>query len=179
MPDVPKPSELPSEDDIKARVMPLMPDPIRKYYERERPIELRPVDYARYTTRTPMEPQFRVWMRANGTLPDDPGIHQAVLAYASDMTLLDTALVAHGRTIFEPDIMPASLDHALWIHRPFRADQWLLYAQDSPITFGARGLCRGLIYAEDGTLIASVAQEVFCGGFEPHEIWAKLKAPGQ
>jgi acyl-CoA thioesterase II len=159
MPDVPKPGDLPTEDDIKARVMPLMPDPIRKYYERERPIELRPVDYARYTTRTPMEPQFRVWMRANGRLPDERGIHQAVLAYASDMTLLDTALVAHGRTIFEPDIMPASLDHSLWLHQPFRADEWLLYAQDSPITHGARGLCRGLIFAEDGRLIASVAQE--------------------
>jgi acyl-CoA thioesterase II len=159
MPDVPKPGDLPTEDEIRARVMPLMPDPIRKYYEKERPIELRPVDFARYTTRTPMEPQFRVWMRANGTLPDDPTIHQAVLAYASDMTLLDTALVAHGRTIFEPDIMPASLDHALWIHQPFRADQWLLYAQDSPMTHGARGLCRGLIYSEDGRLIASVAQE--------------------
>jgi acyl-CoA thioesterase II len=159
MPDVPKPHELPNEEEIKARVMPLMPDPIRKYYEHERPIELRPVDFARYTTRSPMEPQFRVWMRANGRLPDDPAMHQAVLAYASDMTLLDTALVAHGRTVFEPGIMPASLDHALWIHQPFRADEWLLYAQDSPITHGARGLCRGLIYAEDGRLIASVAQE--------------------
>jgi acyl-CoA thioesterase II len=159
MPDVAKPSDLPTEDEIRSRVMPLMPDPIRKFYEKERPIELRPVDFARYTTRTPMEPQFRVWMRANGALPDDPAIHQAVLAYASDMTLLDTALVAHGRTIFEPDIMPASLDHALWIHQPFRADEWLLYAQDSPITHGARGLCRGLIYSENGRLIASVAQE--------------------
>jgi acyl-CoA thioesterase II len=159
MPDVPRPSALPTEEEIKSRVMPLMPDPIRKYYERERPIELRPVDFGRYASREPMEPQFRVWMRANGRLPDNPGIHQAVLAYASDMTLLDTALVAHGRTIFEPDIMPASLDHALWIHRPFRADEWLLYAQDSPTTMGARGLCRGLIYSEDGRLIASVAQE--------------------
>jgi acyl-CoA thioesterase II len=159
MPDVPAPDALPSEAEIKARVMPLMPDPIRKYYERERPIELRPVDFDRYTTREPREPQFRVWMRANGALPEDPGIHRAVLAYASDMTLLDTALVAHGRTIFEPDIMPASLDHALWIHQPFRADEWLLYAQDSPITHGARGLCRGLIYAQDGRLVASVAQE--------------------
>ena len=159
MPDVPKPEQLPSEDEIKSRVMPLMPDPIRKYYERERPIELRPVDFERYTTRTPMEPQFRVWMRASGPLPDDPAVHESVLAYASDMTLLDTALVAHGRTIFDPDIMAASLDHALWIHRPFRADDWLLYAQDSPTTRGARGLCRGLIYSASGELVASVAQE--------------------
>jgi acyl-CoA thioesterase-2 len=82
-----------------------------------------------------------------------------VLAYLSDMTLLDTALVAHGRTIFEPDLQVASLDHALWFHRPFRADEWLLYAQDSPNSSGARGLTRGLIYGRDGHLVASVAQE--------------------
>jgi len=82
-----------------------------------------------------------------------------VLAYASDMTLLDTALVPLGRTVFEKTIMAASLDHALWFHRPFRADEWLLYAQDSPNLSGARGFSRGLIFAEDGTLVASVAQE--------------------
>jgi acyl-CoA thioesterase-2 len=159
MPPVPPPEGLPGEDEIRDRVLPLMPDPIRAYYQRERPIELKPVDYRRYTTREPGEAQFRIWMRASAPLPDDPDLHAAVLAYASDMTLLDTALAAHGRTIFEPDIMAASLDHALWIHRPVRADQWLLYAQDSPITLGARGLCRGLIFSADGLLVASVAQE--------------------
>jgi acyl-CoA thioesterase II len=159
MPDVPKPTDLPSEDEIKTNVMPLMPDPIRRYYERERPIELRPVDYTRYMSRERREPLFRVWMKTTGPLPDDPALHACVLAYASDMTLLDTSLVAHGRTIFEPDILPASLDHALWLHRPFRADEWLLYAQDSPITHGSRGLCRGLIFSESGELVASVAQE--------------------
>jgi acyl-CoA thioesterase II len=82
-----------------------------------------------------------------------------VLAYASDMMLLDAALIPHGRTVFEKSIMAASLDHALWFHRPFRADQWLLYAQDSPSASGARGFARGLIFASDGTLVASVAQE--------------------
>jgi acyl-CoA thioesterase II len=82
-----------------------------------------------------------------------------VLAYASDMTLLDAALIVHGRTVFSKDIMAASLDHALWFHRPFRADEWLLYAQDSPNLYGSRGLARGLIFASDGTLVASVAQE--------------------
>jgi acyl-CoA thioesterase II len=159
MPNVPLPGDLPSESEIKNTVMPMMPDPVRAYYERERPIELRPVEFRRYMSREKLEPAFNVWMRATGPLPDDPAIHQSVLAYASDMTLLDTSLIAHGRTVFEREIMAASLDHALWFHRPFRADEWLLYAQDSPSAEGARGLTRGLIFKEDGTLIASVAQE--------------------
>jgi acyl-CoA thioesterase-2 len=159
MPDVPKPEDLPSEAEIKAGVMPLMPDPVRAYYERERPIELRPVEFNRYLSRESLEPTFNVWIRATGRLPDDPAIHRCVLAYASDMTLLDTALIAHGRTVFERSIQPASLDHALWFHRPFRADDWLLYAQDSPSASGARGFARGLIFTREGTLVASVAQE--------------------
>jgi acyl-CoA thioesterase-2 len=82
-----------------------------------------------------------------------------VLAYASDMSLLDTALVPHGRSLFEKEFMGASLDHALWLHRPFRADDWLLYTQESPTMTGARGFTRGLIFTRDGTLVASVAQE--------------------
>ena len=159
MPDVPKPDQLPTESDIRERVMPLMPDPVRAYFERERPIELRPVEFKRYMTRDGLEPYFNVWIRATGTLPDDPAIHQAVLAYASDMTLLDSTLVAHGRTVFEREIQAASLDHALWFHRPFRADEWLLYAQDSPFAGGARGFARGSIFTSDGVLVASVAQE--------------------
>ena len=98
-------------------------------------------------------------MRTTAPLPDDPAIHRCALSYASDMTILDTALLPHGRSIFDRDIMGASLDHAVWFHRPFRADQWLLYTQDSPSSHGARGFGRGLIFAEDGTLVASIAQE--------------------
>jgi len=159
MPDVPKHDSLPSEREIREKVMPLMPDPVRRYYERERPIELRPVEFSRYLGQPSPDGKFHVWIRTTGRLPDDPAIHRCVLAYASDMTLLDTALVPHGRTVFEKSIMGASLDHALWFHRPFRADEWLLYAQDSPNLHGARGFARGLIFAADGTLIASVAQE--------------------
>ena len=159
MPQVPPPEDLPSEQEMKSGVLPLMPDPVRAYYERERPIELRPVEFQRYLSREPMEPVFNVWIRATGRLPDDPTVHQCVLAYASDMTLLDASLVAHGRTVFERSIQPASLDHALWFHRPFRADEWLLYAQDSPSACGARGFSRGLVFARDGALVASVAQE--------------------
>jgi acyl-CoA thioesterase II len=159
MPDVPKPDALPSEAEIKERILPLMPEPVRRYYERERPIELRPVEYSRYLGEKSEDGRFNVWIRATGQLPDEPAIHQCVLAYASDMMLLDAALIPHGRSVFSEDIMAASLDHALWFHRPFRADEWLLYAQDSPSLADSRGFSRGLIFASDGTLVASVAQE--------------------
>jgi acyl-CoA thioesterase II len=159
MPNVPKPDELPSEAEVRDRLLPLMSEPVRRYYERERPIELRPVEYGRYLGQKLDGDRFHMWIRATGRLPDEPAIHQCVLAYASDMTLLDTALVPLGKTVFNEEVMAASLDHALWFHRPFRADEWLLYAQDSPNLGGARGLARGSIFASDGTLVASVAQE--------------------
>jgi acyl-CoA thioesterase II len=159
MPDVPPPEELPNESELRQRALSDVPDAIRRYYERERPIDLRPVEFTRYSGEKFDSGRFHVWIRTIGKLPDDPAIHECVLAYASDMTLLDTALVPHGRTLFEPDFMGASLDHALWFHRPFRADDWLLYAQDSPNLSGSRGFARGLIFARDGALVASVAQE--------------------
>jgi acyl-CoA thioesterase II len=159
MPKVPSPEDLPSEADVKSRILPMMPDPVRRYYERERPIELRPVEYGRYLGEKFPDGRFNVWIRTTGRLPDDPAIHNCVLAYASDLTLLDTALVPHGRTLFEKEFMAASLDHSLWIHRPFRADEWLLYTQDSPNLSGGRGFSRGLIFTRDGVLAASVAQE--------------------
>ncbi len=159
MPKVPSPEALPSDEEIRKKILPSMPEPVRMYYERERPIELRPVEFGRYTSKGHREPKFHVWIRATAPLPADPAIHQCVLAYASDMTLLDTSLIPHGRTVFDRSIQAASLDHALWFHRPFRADEWLLYAQDTPNASGARGLSRGLIFSQDGTLVATVAQE--------------------
>ena len=159
MPRVPTPEELPSEAELRDRVMPMMPDPVRNYYERERPIELRPVEFERYLGKRVEDGKFNVWIRATGKLPDNPAIHQCVLAYASDMTLLDSALIPHGRTIFEKEIMGASLDHALWLHRPFRADEWLLYDQESPSAHGGRGLGQARIYTQDGRLAISVIQE--------------------
>jgi acyl-CoA thioesterase-2 len=159
MPDVPAPEDLPSEHDLKAKMIAELPEIMRKYWESERPIELRPVDVSRYFAREKRDPEQQIWMRANGRLPDDLALHQCVLAYASDFSLLDTALIAHGKLMFDKDIQMASLDHALWLHRPFRADDWLLYAQDSPSSHGARGFCRGSIFTRDGTLVASVAQE--------------------
>lgn len=159
MPDVPTPDQLPSEAEVRDKILPRMPDPVRRYYERDRPIELRPVEYGRYLGEKIPGNRFHIWFRATARLPDEPAVHQCVLAYASDMTLLDTALVPLGKTVFNEDVMAASLDHALWFHRPFRADEWLLYAEDSPNLGGARGFARGLIFASDGTLVASVAQE--------------------
>jgi len=159
IPDVPQPDALPGEAELKERIFPRMPEPVRRYYERERPIELRPVELGRYLGETNADGRFHVWFRATGRLPDEPAIHRCVLAYASDMTLLDASLIPHGRSVFSADIMAASLDHALWFHRPFRADEWLLYAQESPNLTGSRGLSRGLVFSRDGTLVASVAQE--------------------
>ena len=159
MPDVPAPETLPTEEDVRRDILPKMPEPVRRYYERDRPFELRPVEYAHYVGRKPKGDGFNVWFKTTATLPDDPAIHQCALAYASDFTLLDSSLVPLGRTLFDKELMGASLDHALWLHRPFRADEWLLYAQDSPNLHGSRGLSRGLIYRRDGTLVASVTQE--------------------
>ena len=159
MPKVPPPEELPSERQLMTRMLDKLPDNIRSYWERERPIEMRPLDLSRYFARDQRAPEQMVWMRASGRLPDAFALHQCVLAYASDFTLLDTALIAHGKLMFDPDIQMASLDHALWFHRPFRADEWLLYAQYSPSGYGARGFCRGSIFTRDGQLVASVTQE--------------------
>jgi acyl-CoA thioesterase-2 len=159
MPKVPPPEDLPSDAEMREKLLPTMPEAVRKYYERERPIELRPVEFDRYRGKKYPDGKFHIWIRATGKLPDDPAIHQCALAYSSDYALLDTALAPHGRTLFESDFMGASLDHALWLHRPFRADDWLLYAQDSPNLHGSRGFARGLIFKRDGTLVASVAQE--------------------
>jgi acyl-CoA thioesterase-2 len=159
MPDVPPPEKLPSEAELQAAYLHNAPDSVRKYWERPRPIELRPVDLRHYLSSETLDPGQFVWVRATGPLPDDPDIHRCVLAYASDMTLLDTSLFPHGRSIFDPGLQVASLDHALWFHRPFRADEWLLYAEDSPSASGARGFNRGSLFSRDGRLVASVAQE--------------------
>lgn len=159
LPDVPAPETLPSSAELMRRLVDKLPENMRGYWTRELPIDMRPLDISRYLSREPREARQTIWMRANGALPDDIGLHQCILAYASDFTLLDTALIAHGKLMFDADIQLASLDHSMWFHRPFRMDGWLLYAEDSPSAEGARGFCRGSIYTRDGSLIASVAQE--------------------
>jgi len=110
-------------------------------------------------SREPREPIQHIWMRPNGPVPDDPLVHLGLLAYASDFTLLDTALIKHGKLLFDSEMQLASLDHAQWFHRPIRFDDWVLYSQDSPNAGGARGFCRGSIFARDGRLLASTVQE--------------------
>ncbi len=159
MPDVPRPDELPDDAAFKALMIEKAPEAVRRYFERERPIEIRPLDLRHYLSNERLPPQNNVWIRATDRLPDDPQVHRAVLGYLSDMTLLDTALFAHGRSVFDRELQMASLDHAMWFHRPFRADEWLLYSQDSPSTAGSRGLTRGVFYDLSGTLVAATAQE--------------------
>ena len=159
MPEMADPDTLPSEADIEARYGALMPPALKAWFKGERAIELRPTDLGRYDRSRPPQPHQSVWIRAKQALPDDPAVHRAVLAYASDLTLIDVTLAAHGRSLFEPAFSAASLDHAIWFHRPFRIDDWLLYAQDSPNTAGARGLARGLLFDRSGRLVATVMQE--------------------
>jgi acyl-CoA thioesterase-2 len=159
MPKVPMPEELMSEAELKEKFMALAPESVQRYWRRERPVELRPVDLTNLVSREGAEPMRQFWVRTTERLPDDPDIHRCVLAYASDLTLLDTSLLAHGKSVFDRDIQVASLDHAMWFHRPFRADDWLLYVEESPSASGARGFNRGLLFSRDGLLVASVAQE--------------------
>lgn len=156
--DVPAPETLKSQRELLEEA-PHVPDMIRMFWAKERPLELRPVYAEHYSSRDKLPPLQKVWIRLTGPVPNDRPTRAAVLAYLSDMTLLDTATFAHGRGIFDPDIQAASLDHAMWFHREHSLDGWLLYTQDSPSTSGARGFTRGALYAQDGTLIASVAQE--------------------
>ncbi|MDH4987322.1 acyl-CoA thioesterase II [Aminobacter anthyllidis] len=156
--DVPPPEELKSQRELLAEAT-HVPEQIRLFWAKERPLELRPVYAEHYSSRDKLAPLQKVWIRLTGPVPNDRALRSAVLAYLSDMTLLDTATFAHGRGIFDPDIQAASIDHAMWFHREHDLDGWLLYTQDSPSTSGSRGFTRGALYAQDGTLIASVAQE--------------------
>ena len=159
MPDVPGPESLPSQQDLRKSIAASLPENMRSYLLRDLPMDMRIVEVDRYRTRSKAKPAQHVWLKANGTLPDDVALHHCVLTYASDFTLLDTALVAHGKLMFDVDVQLASLDHAIWVHRPFRADEWLLYAQDSPSASGARGFSRGSVFSRDGRLVASTVQE--------------------
>lgn len=153
--DVTPPQELP---DFPTRWSPWRAR-LGPRYDRPRPIDTRYVDWSPPDRQAPMPPHHRVWLRADGRLPDDPVLHACVVTYASDMTLLDTALLPHGGAYMDDQLQMASLDHAMWFHRPFRADEWLLYEQDTPSASDARGLARGLIYRATGELVVSVVQE--------------------
>ncbi len=159
MPDIAMPEKLLGEKEIRERFLDSAPEAIRLYWERPRPIEIRPVSLDHYFSRDKLEPSQDVWVRATGAVPEERHLQAAVLAYLSDMTLLDTSLYAHGTSVFDSNLQVASLDHAMWFHRPCKMDDWLLYTQDSPSAFGARGMTRGSFFTRSGLLVASVAQE--------------------
>ncbi len=159
MPQVPPPEELPT---FLERVTPFkerFSADVWSWLERERPVETRSVESPRWIDKSVRSGEQHVWFKASGTLPDDPLLHACVVAYASDLTLLDTAVSPHQLDYTDESFQVASLDHAMWFHRPLRADEWLLYHQKSPSASGARGLAEGFIYARDGRLCATAIQE--------------------
>jgi acyl-CoA thioesterase-2 len=163
MPDVPDPDTLPSELDLIRARADKLPEALRAVVTQERPIDIRNIEpadpFARLERQDPARAARRIWFRVKAPIPDAPWIHQAVLAYASDYGFLPTALLPHGIAFRDPRLFIASLDHTVWFHRPFRADEWLLYVSDSPSAYGARGFVRGSVFRRDGTMVASMAQE--------------------
>ncbi len=159
MPDVPSPESLPPEEEVRAKVAPLLPEKFRKYFTRDRAIEIRAVEQTNWVEPKKREPIQHFWIKTRGEMPEDQNINKCVLAYASDMTLLDTCIAPHGVTFIDERLQAASLDHAMWFHRPFKADQWMLFSQDTPSANGAKGFNRGSLYTREGVLVASVAQE--------------------
>ncbi len=159
MPQVPGPEGLPDKVELGKKAAEKAPENIRKLLLQERPIEFRPIHPIDPLHPEPGSPCREVWFRANGSLPEVPAVHKAVLAYASDFSLLGTALLPHGLSFHQRQVQAASLDHAMWFHRDFRINEWLLYVMDSPSASNSRGLSRGSIFSRDGKLVASVAQE--------------------
>ena len=160
MPDAPPPDSVPTEQERVASYASRVPQFIRERAAAEHPFEIRPIGpIDDLFTPTPRPAQRMVWLRATGRLPDEPALHHYLLAYASDHSLLGTALLPHSVTWLTPGMQAASLDHVMWFHQPFRVDEWLLNVIDSPAAHGARGLCRSRIFTQDGRLVASTAQE--------------------
>jgi len=159
MPDVPPPEELEVDEAIRVRLAAKLTGRVREYALLQWPIEVRSVNEPQWALTGPREPTGCMWFRAAAPLPDDERVHRAVLAYASDMQLIGTATQPHGKNFWTGQLKLASLDHALWFHEPFRADDWLLYSTESPWSGGSRGFARGQIFDRSGTLVASVCQE--------------------
>jgi acyl-CoA thioesterase-2 len=159
MPEVPPPDALRDLESYYREAAHALPPAARRILDQKRPFEFRPVQAPDPLRRTKSEPLKYVWFRAVDTLADDEALHRSLLAYVSDFHLLDTALKPHGISMLTPNLVIASVDHAMWFHRSVRVDDWLLYAIDSPSASGARGFTRGSVFARDGRLVASAAQE--------------------
>lgn len=162
MPDIAPPEDLKSDMDQRRQFVDAMADlseTQRRLMLRPRPIEMRTIDRLHWMNSEPKAPRAHSWFKTVAPLPDDPAMHRAVIAYASDYTLLGTAALPHGLSWMRGELIGASLDHAIWFHHPARADEWLLYCTESPWSGGGRGFNRGQIFNREGTLVASVAQE--------------------
>jgi acyl-CoA thioesterase-2 len=159
MPQTTDPDELMSELEMRRRFKHLIPEKVREQLTRDRPIEIRPVNPINYKDPEIREPYKQNWFRADGKLGDSISLHQSLLAYASDFGLLGTSLLPHGVSFAQKQMQVASIDHSIWFHRPFRADDWLLYDMDSPSSSSGRGFNRGNIFNQKGELVASVCQE--------------------
>ena len=158
-PEVPSPELIADDLVLARRHREKIPTSMREQFTRDQPFEIRSIVRVDPFNPKPMAPVRTCWLRATDRLPDDPHVHRSLLAYISDYGFLGTCLNPHGTTIFDNNLHVASLDHAIWFHRPFRVDEWLLYSIDSPNASAAKGFCRGEIFKQDGTLVASVAQE--------------------
>ncbi len=159
MPDVPGPEGLADRSEVSEVVLAQVHERMRRYLTRKRPFMVRPLSQLDFLNPQKLEPVKHVWIKAVDKLPDDPLLHQTLMAYVSDYELLGTAVLPHGINFTDTKIQMASLDHALWFHHPFRVDEWLLFAFDSPSASGSRGLARSNVFTRDGKLVASSAQE--------------------
>lgn len=160
MPDAPAPASVPTQQELARRYADSLPEFLRAQALGQRPFEVRPIEEpSNPIAPEPREPHRMFWLKANGTLQDDPGLHRYLLAYASDFSFLTTSMLPHGVSWLSPGMQVASLDHAMWFHQDVRVDEWLLHVVDSPKAHGARGLVRGRVFTQDGRLVASTAQE--------------------
>jgi acyl-CoA thioesterase II len=159
MPQVPGPEGLADVRELPPDVLEKVPEKMRRFLTHERPFEFRPVEPVHIVTPPRAEPVRHIWLKTLAKLPDNADLHRNVLAYVSDYQLVSTATLPHGIHFAEGNVQLASLDHAMWFHRPFRADEWLLYAMESPNASGGRGLALGRFFTRNGALVASTAQE--------------------
>ncbi|EEX66846.1 MULTISPECIES: acyl-CoA thioesterase II [Vibrio] len=159
MPEVPGPENFASESELAAQIAHFLPEKLQKAFCGEKPIEMRPVTVINPLKPQKAEPKQYLWIRANGNMPEDQLIHQYLLAYASDWGFLVTALHPHGVSLMTPKFQVATIDHSIWFHRPFKMDDWLLFAIESPTASNTRGLVRGEIYDRQGNLVATAVQE--------------------
>ncbi len=159
MPEVPAPEALISQEEIIARIAHKLPESIKKYVLRPNPFEFRPIQYYSPFDAPPLEPLRYIWFKAKGELPDIPSLHNYLMGYVSDYNFLPATLQPHGRGFMERDLQVATIDHSMWYHRPFKIDDWLLYAIESPSASGGRGFVKGQVYNREGILVATAVQE--------------------